>query len=350
MVAGAVSESFAAVVGRWQKKCGRHHLPWQAATDPYKIWLAEVMLQQTQVATVIPYYQKFVRRFPSVQKLARARSNSVLAVWSGLGYYARARNLHAAAKMICRSGFPVTAAQWQTLPGVGRSTAAAIAVFANDARAAILDGNVKRVLARVFAIESPINTAATDAALWQLAESLMPPQKRMRAYTQGLMDLGAIVCVRGRPHCGQCPLAAGCLAHQRQLTEVLPQRRAGKAKPLKKTAMALIYHDNHVLLERRPASGIWGGLWSLPEGQTAASLQSAWERQLGCALQLRHRGEFWHVFTHYRLHARVLAFAGAAASVSATAAWVAHRALDKTALPAPVRGYLQKIIGECRLL
>ena len=182
--------TFAAAVVRWQKKCGRNSLPWQDVAAPYETWISEVMLQQTQAATVIPYYQKFVRKWRDVAALARARPDSVMAAWSGLGYYARARNLHAAAQIFRRNGFPQTAEEWRTIPGIGKSTAAAIAVFAYQERAAILDGNVKRVLARVFAVQTPIDTPAGERELWTIAESLLPPRRDIRRYTQGMMDLG----------------------------------------------------------------------------------------------------------------------------------------------------------------
>ena len=201
--------AFAAELIRWQKKHGRHNLPWQNTRAPYNIWIAETMLQQTQTTTVAPYYEKFLRRFPNIGVLARAREESVLALWRGLGYYARARHLHRAAKIIEREYggiFPQKFADIVKLPGVGRSTAAAIAVFAFGRRLAILDGNVKRVLARYYAVSTAIDEASTITRLWQLSETAVPARADIRAYTQGLMDLGASLCTRRRPHCVQCPL------------------------------------------------------------------------------------------------------------------------------------------------
>ncbi len=231
MVSPSCAGDFAHRVIAWQKQSGRHDLPWQqkgSARDPYRVWLSEIMLQQTQVATVIPYYRRFLARFPDLASLAAAPSEEVMALWSGLGYYARARNLQRAAQLIVAqwSGrFPRRAADIETLPGIGRSTAAAIAVFAFGARAAILDGNVKRVLARVFAIEGFPGEKAVEARLWALAESLLP-KRHLVAYTQGLMDLGATLCARSRPRCGECPMASICVARQEARVAELPTPRA----------------------------------------------------------------------------------------------------------------------------
>src|SRR5690242_1258073 len=210
--------TFAARLVAWQRTHGRHDLPWQGTREPYRIWLSEVMLQQTQVATVIPYYERFVARFPDVHALARASQDEVLRLWSGLGYYARGRNLHRAAKEIAKNGFPDRAETIERLPGIGKSTAAAIAVFAFGERAAILDGNVKRVLARCFGIED-------EKRLWERAEAELP-LRDIEAYTQALMDLGATVCTRLAPACGRCPVAASCEAHRRGWQARLPAKRA----------------------------------------------------------------------------------------------------------------------------
>ena len=261
--------AFAAELIRWQKKHGRHNLPWQNTRAPYNIWIAETMLQQTQTTTVAPYYEKFLRRFPNIGVLARAREESVLALWRGLGYYARARHLHRAAKIIEREYggiFPQKFADIVKLPGVGRSTAAAIAVFAFGRRLAILDGNVKRVLARYYAVSTAIDEASTITRLWQLSETAVPARADIRAYTQGLMDLGASLCTRRRPHCVQCPLASACAAYKGGFAESLPVRQR-REKPTRRRAMALVLAKDggKILLQKRPATGIWGGLWSLPE-------------------------------------------------------------------------------------
>src|SRR5687768_14950647 len=248
--------SFAADVLSWQRRHGRRNLPWQGTRDPYRIWLSEVMLQQTQVSAVIPYYERFLARYPTVEALAAASEDEVLRLWSGLGYYARGRNLHKAAVEISRNGFPGTAETIAELPGVGRSTAAAIAVFAFGERAAILDGNVKRVLSRVFARQGERN-------LWALAERLLP-RRNIEVYTQALMDLGATVCTR-IPACTTCPVEARCVARKTGRIAELPAPRRRKALPLKSATWFVYLNAGRVLLQRRPSSGIWGGLWCFPE-------------------------------------------------------------------------------------
>src|SRR6267142_1169437 len=249
--------SLAAKLIAWQRRHGRHDLPWQGTRDPYRIWLSEVMLQQTQVSSVIPYYQRFIKKYPTVQGLARATEDEVLQLWSGLGYYARGRNLHRAAGVIAKSGFPRTAEKIAELPGVGRSTAAAIAAFAYGERGAILDGNVKRVLARVFALSD-------EKALWPLAERLLP-KRGIEAYTQALMDLGATVCARRKPLCERCPVARDCGARKQNRIDELPAPRPRRELPQKQVTWLVLRHAGAVLVERRPAPGIWGGLWCPPE-------------------------------------------------------------------------------------
>lgn len=250
----------------WQKRHGRHDLPWQATRDAYRIWLSEIMLQQTQVSTVVSYYLRFLDRFPTVETLAASPLEAVLEHWAGLGYYARARNLHRAARIVVEKHageFPRTQDALVELPGVGRSTAAAIAVFAFGASAAILDGNVKRVLCRCFGIEGFPGEAAIERRLWRLAESLLPAED-LAPYTQGLMDLGATVCVRGKPDCAACPLCKQCVAFVAGRQMELPAARPRKQLP-ERTVTQLLLSDGHeILLERRPAAGIWGGLLSFP--------------------------------------------------------------------------------------
>lgn len=298
------------------------------------------MLQQTQVTTMLPYYQRFLRRFPDVHRLARAHTESVMAVWSGLGYYARARHLHATAKIIACKGFPQNAASWQTLPGVGKSTAAAITIFAGGGHHAILDGNVKRVLTRVFAIEQPTNKAATIHTLWKLADSLLPTHN-IKPYTQGLMDLGATVCVRVSPRCEACPLSKQCLARQRGIERRLPHRSPRPIKSVRHIAMALIYHHNKVWLQKRPHAGIWGGLWSLPEKEATADLRDYCCKKFGDTLTPREEMAFTHTFTHYHLHAKVLCYACYKPPTSSpTAKWMQKGALADAALPAPIKKLL----------
>jgi len=252
---------------RWQARHGRHDLPWQRTRDPYRIWLSEVMLQQTQVATVIPYYRRFLARFPDVKSLAEAELDEVLALWSGLGYYTRARNLHAAAQAVVEAHggrFPRTREGLESLPGLGRSTAAAIAVFAFGKREAILDGNVKRVLARHFAVRGAPGDKRVEKRLWKLAESELPA-KNVEVYTQALMDLGAGICSRKRPACSTCPLNRTCKARARGKAEAYPEPRPRRIRPVRNTSMLMLLREGDVLLEKRPPAGVWGGLWCFPE-------------------------------------------------------------------------------------
>src|SRR5215212_8230498 len=248
---------FADQLVRWQRRHGRHDLPWQGTTDPYRIWLSEVMLQQTQVSTVVPYYGRFLAKYPTVQALAAASEEHVLQLWSGLGYYARGRNLHKAARVIARNGFPRRASEIAELPGVGRSTAAAIAAFAYGERAAILDGNVKRVLARCFLL--------TDKEeMWRQAEALLP-RRDIPAYTQALMDLGAAICTRVKPHCQACPVAQSCQARKSGRIGEFPPAREARPLPQRETTWLVLRRNGAVLVEQRPSPGIWGGLWCFPE-------------------------------------------------------------------------------------
>lgn len=292
---------FSTALVRWQKKHGRHDLPWQQTTDPYRVWLSEIMLQQTQVQTVIPYYERFLATFPTVEALASASLEEVLTRWAGLGYYARARNLHACACKIvteCNGCFPDNPETLATLPGIGRSTAAAIAVFAFAKRAAILDGNVKRVFCRVFGIEGVPTTAAVDKSLWDLAATLLP-KKDVAIYTQGLMDLGATCCTRSKAQCTACPMQTFCAAHLNHRVNELPHRKAKSTLPIRTAQVWLIRDRDHVWLERRQACGIWGGLLSLPAADSVRLPTSAVE--LG-GTRIRHK------FTHFELRADVACY------------------------------------------
>jgi A/G-specific adenine glycosylase len=253
---------------RWWRAHGRHDLPWQRRRTPYRVWISEIMLQQTQVTTVIPYYRGFMARFPNLRALADAPLDEVLHLWSGLGYYARARNLHRAAQLIrdeYGGRFPRRFEQIAALPGIGRSTAGAILALARGERHAILDGNVRRVLARYHAIKGWSGEKRTEARLWALTEQ-HTPRNNVAAYTQAIMDLGATLCTRTRPRCNECPLASGCRAHALGRETAFPARRPKKARPVRRTRMLLVTCVNRVLLERRPPAGVWGGLWSLPTG------------------------------------------------------------------------------------
>jgi A/G-specific adenine glycosylase len=332
---------FARKLVHWQRRHGRHGLPWQRTRDPYRIWLAEVMLQQTQVAAVIPYYERFLTRFPNVGALAAASEDEVLRLWSGLGYYARGRNLHAAAKRIAARGFPGTPEELEALPGVGRSTAAAIAAFAFGQRAAILDGNVKRVLARCFGV-------GDERAQWALAESLLP-RRGIEAYTQALMDLGATVCTRARPACGRCPVAKDCLALREDRVAELPRARKRKPLPLKHANWIVLEHQGSVLLERRPSKGIWGGLWVFPEGPVR-DLRAFCRRNLSVEIgDMRKLSAIEHGFTHFRLDivpilCRVRR--KLAAKERTARLWLDIADARGAAVPAPVKALLADLLQE----
>jgi len=349
---------FAGRVVRWQRAHGRSDLPWQNTRDPYRVWLSEIMLQQTQVATVRGYYARFLARFPTVAELAAASSEDVLALWSGLGYYARARHLHRCAQAVVqRHGgrFPQTAAALATLPGIGRSTAAAIAAFCFGERVAILDGNVKRVLARVTACDADLAQAAGERRLWSLAEARLPTAAdgpgAIEAYTQGLMDLGATVCLARAPACEACPVAAGCLAR----AAGDPERYPVKTRKVKRSqwASALLWatHRDRVWLVQRPATGVWAQLWTLPDFASADALAAAAADWPGT---LEWLPAFTHVLTHadWRLQpARLVlparlpaaaqrAIARATAATPEGGRWVAVADLPALGLPAPIRKLL----------
>jgi A/G-specific adenine glycosylase len=298
-------KSFSQSVIDWQLAHGRHHLPWQKVGDAYRIWLSEIMLQQTQVSAVIPYYQRFLERFPTLATLAAAPLEDVLKMWAGLGYYARARNLHRAAIQIMEQHggqFPANFAQIVELPGVGRSTAGAVSVFAFGGRYPILDGNVRRVLARCFAVPGYPGNPAVAEQLWQLSENLLPADSLV-AYTQGLMDLGSQICTRSKPRCDQCPLCnLPCIAHQQQAVERYPAPRPAMARPLLQMQLLMIEWQGMLLLEQRPEQGIWGGLWCLPHVPMAADVVALAQERWG--LSLREMGrlpELSHALSHRQM-------------------------------------------------
>ena len=331
------NKDFARRLIAWQKRHGRHDLPWQKQHDPYRVWLAEIMLQQTQVATVIPYYRRFLARFPGLAGLAAAPQEEVMALWSGLGYYARARNLQRAAQAIVATHggrFPRRIEDIEALPGIGRSTAAAIAVFAFGARAAILDGNVRRVLARAFGIEGFPGEKAVEARLWALAESLLP-ERDLVAYTQGLMDLGATLCTRGKPRCGDCPLAAQCVARREDRIAALPTPRAKRAVPQRSVRVLVLRHRGRVLLEQRPPHGIWGGLLSLPELSDGKL-----PRRYADAMPLP---VVRHAFTHFRLDIMPLVAKVSRRDTAPEGVWLSLKQLDEAPLPSPIRKILKGI-------
>jgi A/G-specific adenine glycosylase len=341
--------SFADRMIRWQRRHGRRDLPWQGTRDAYRILVSEIMLQQTQVAAVIPYYVRFLQRFPGVTALASAPSSEVMAAWAGLGYYSRARNLHQCARVVIeRHGgrFPRTVDELAALPGIGRSTAAAIAAFAFGERAAILDGNVKRVLARHFAVDGYPGEAAVERRLWTIAERELPSSDIER-YTQGLMDLGATLCVRARPRCDDCPVAGSCKALAEARVAELPAPRPAKVRPVRHATVAIVRDgDGALLLETRPPAGIWGGLLSLPEfdaGSDDRCLQASIAERFALEVVLQERlAELRHEFSHYSLvmHPRVAVVRKALGAASPIAQWLQPDALAHAALPAPVRRLL----------
>lgn len=360
-----VAPGFSADVIQWQKQHGRHALPWQQTTDAYQVWLSEIMLQQTQVSAVIPYYQRFLTSFPTVFALAAAPSEEVMGHWSGLGYYTRARNLHACAKRIVEQyegRFPADPVLLEQLPGIGRSTAAAISAFSYGTIAAILDGNVKRVFARVFGIDGYPGAKPVEDAMWLRARALLP-ENQIESYTQGLMDLGATLCTRSKPSCQRCPLQARCVALAQNLTAQLPTKKPKKKPREKYATMLVLLHDGQVLLEQRPDSGIWGGLLSLPEmdgmqelsatpASSAPSASSTLERDMriqgfagrfGQVSAMEDLPGFTHVFTHFKLHITpVLAHLSQRQSGVAEArfVWFDMDQLALAPLPAPVKSLL----------
>jgi A/G-specific adenine glycosylase len=292
-------KSFSDRVLAWFDQYGRHDLPWQTPDNPYRVWLSEIMLQQTQVQTVIPYFLKFIERFPTVEALAAAPLDQVLAAWTGLGYYARARNLHRAAQMICQMNgeFPKTQADWAALPGIGRSTASAISAICFGERAAILDGNVKRVLARFLAEPDWPGSTAAQNRLWRQAEALLP-NARLGDYTQAMMDLGATICTRARPQCDRCPIRSNCQALGKDLVSQLPKPKPRKSRPIKRIWMLIAQAQSGAcFLEQRPPKGIWGGLHSFPEYSSLEAL----ETDLPLNIQRTELAPFKHGFTHYEL-------------------------------------------------
>jgi len=332
----------------WYDRHGRHDLPWQQDPTPYRVWVSEVMLQQTRVETVIPFFKRFVRRFPDVAALAAASENEVLHLWSGLGYYSRGRNLLAAARQVVaeRGGeLPDTPEALRALPGIGRSTAGAILALAHGRRAAILDGNVRRVLARYFLVREWPGGSAGAARLWQLAE-ICTPAKRVADYTQAIMDLGATVCTAREPDCERCPLAPDCGARREGLAALLPARRpVARRRPLRRICMLLVLRDGgDVLLERRASRGIWGGLWSLPEFADRESLLAWCVARLGRAARPERLPVLRRSFTHFDLDIepwRLRAGAAAGRVEEAGRVWYNGHTPSSIGLPAPVRRLIE---------
>ena len=340
---------FSTRVIAWQKRHGRHDLPWQNTRDPYRIWLSEIMLQQTQVATVIPYYARFLEKFPTLRDLAHAAEDQVLALWSGLGYYSRGRNLLRAAQIVAEQfggEFPRSFDEILALPGIGQSTAAAVSAFAFGERRAILDGNVKRVFARNFGIAGFSGDKKVEAKLWAVAETELP-KKNIEAYTQGLMDLGATVCLRTKPLCRACPVEDSCVAKREGRIHELPSPRPKKTVPEKSTTMLIITHEGEVLLEKRPPTGVWASMWCFPELHNGASPRQACRDRYGLEVTTQ---KSWNVlehgFTHFKLSITPQPIAVQKKLSRAAEPGVMWLSIDdalSAAIPKPVRMLLNKL-------
>jgi A/G-specific adenine glycosylase len=338
----SLPDGFAHLMVDWQRQYGRQSLPWQNTQDPYRVWLSEIMLQQTQVTTVLDYFPRFLGRFPDVASLAAAPQDDVLALWSGLGYYSRARNLHKCAQeVLSRFGgaFPRSAEDLQTLPGIGRSTAAAIAAFCYQERVAILDGNVKRVLTRVLGYGEDLAAAKNEKALWALAQDLVPAQAcDMPRYTQSLMDLGATVCLPRKAQCEICPVSAVCQARVRGEPLAYPV----KTRKLKRSSATLwllwaVNAQGQVWLQKRPDKGIWAGLFSLPVFESESDLLAAWPQ----GGEPRHIASWKHVLTHRDLYLHPIQMQGfEKLPPSCEGQWVGSDAWSELGLPTPIRALL----------
>ena len=345
------SGDFARRLIDWQRVHGRRDLPWQGTRDAYRIWLSEIMLQQTQVTTASPYYARFVAEFPDVAALARAPLARVLELWSGLGYYRRAHHLHAAAGAVVADHggrFPTDAATLTTLPGIGRSTAAAVAAFASGERGAILDGNVKRVLARHRGVDGWPGTPSVEAALWRIAESLLPDDALdVATYTQALMDLGATLCTRARPRCDACPVADDCVALREQRIDALPSPRPRKPLPRREVRVLMLEFEGAILLEQRPSVGIWAGLWSLPELSVDGDVPAYVVGRFGVmAGPVEALPSIDHGFTHFRLTMhplRVPVVDWPAGAQMPGVGWFTREAAIAAAVPAPIRRLFERL-------
>lgn len=337
---------------RWYRKFGRKDLPWQRDPTPYRVWVSEIMLQQTQVATVIPYFQSFMQSFPDVRSLAGASLDDVMQHWSGLGYYARARNLHRAAQKVRdehNGEFPTTFEDVIALPGIGRSTAGAILALSCNSRYPILDGNVKRVLTRYYAVDGWPGKTSVSKTLWALADELTP-ESDTATYTQAIMDLGATICTRRNPKCHPCPLSNSCTAFGLDAVHKYPARKPARSKPLRHTHMVLAHINGSVYLERRPANGIWGGLWSLPELAVDIDVDEWCERELDAIPEELDRwNTVRHSFTHYDLDIQPiavrLAFRSSKVQDSEDKIWYEVGSPPPGGIAAPVNKLIQSL-GE----
>jgi A/G-specific adenine glycosylase len=344
--------TFAPRLLAWFETGGRTNLPWQLDPTPYRVWVSEIMLQQTQVATVVPYFEAFVARFPDVRALAAADLDEVLHLWSGLGYYARARNLHRAAVAIVNQHdgeFPRGIEAAMSLPGVGRSTAGAVLALSRGERHAILDGNVRRVLSRHFGVDGYPGEASVERRLWSLAETCTP-HERVARYTQAIMDLGATVCTRARPACLFCPVNAGCRARNENRQDALPAKKPRAARPARAAWLVVAMRGGHkVLIERRPPSGIWGGLWALPEFPTWAHAEQWCREHLAAASAARRSPSLRHAFSHfdYEMRPLVVHCLGKAEGLrdDDRYRWYDVRQPARVGLPRPIATLLGRVTG-----
>ena len=344
-------DAFAPAVVAWYQKHGRKDLPWQHDVNPYRVWVSEIMLQQTQVTTVLDYFARFMQALPDVQALAAAPLDEVLHLWTGLGYYTRARNLHKTAQYICTNyhgEFPRSAEILATLPGIGLSTAGAIASLSMGLRAPILDGNVKRVLARYSALKSYPGSSQASKQLWQLAERLTP-QQDVAQYTQAMMDLGATLCTRKQPACSRCPVQKGCLAYQTEQQHLLPIARPRKVMPEKRISMPLLIDPSgSVLLYQRPATGLWGGLWSLPELDNIAQLDSLLQQHQLTLEQQQLLTGLRHTFSHFHLEIEpwLVHVKRSTASVIAENNWLWYNPYNplRLGLAAPIKELIERTL------
>jgi A/G-specific adenine glycosylase len=344
-----VSAAFADALIHWHRRHGRHELPWQRARTPYRVWVSEIMLQQTQVGTVIGYYERFMQRFPTVNALAAAPLDDVLHLWSGLGYYSRARNLHRAAQILVAqhaAELPEDPEALERLPGIGRSTAAAIVALALDRRATILDGNVRRVLARYFGIEGAPDNAAAQSTLWRHAQACTP-EREVAIYTQAIMDFGAMLCTRRQPLCMHCPLSGQCVALRTGRVEVLPTPRRRLERPTRQVVMLLaVREDGRVLLRQRPSRGVWAQLWTPPEFADVEQARAFVAPAAGAPLQTLPLVR--HAFTHFDLQITPLRISWPQGEVREPAAvwpadsslWYDVRQPARVGIPAPIASLL----------
>ncbi len=341
---------FSKAVLDWFAQAGRKDLPWQKNATPYRVWISEIMLQQTQVATVIPYYLRFMEIFPSIKVLSAASIEKVLHHWSGLGYYARARNLHKMSRIVVQQyngKIPLNFDELVNLPGIGRSTAGAILSLSDNQKFAILDGNVKRVLSRFHAVKGWPGTRKTENILWELSYSHLP-EARVASYTQAMMDLGATVCVRSNPKCQICPIRSNCIAHAQSEENVYPHKKKAKIKPHRTVRLILLLAKNKVLLEQRPASGIWGGLSSLPElGEDERIEKWCMQRFNMSPIGINKKRKFRHAFSHYTLDIEPIEVrvdgASSKLKLNSNEYWYMLDKPTEVGLAAPIKKLLQNV-------